>query len=369
MKPIDPSKRPDEFFMQEALRLARQAPTLPYPNPWVGCVVVQNGKMIGRGFHRGMGTAHAEVDALRTAGAAARGGSLFVNLEPCCHFGHTPPCTDAILAAGIRRVVYAIRDPSPLVAGKGAALLRRHGLLLRAGVCTEQAAKLNEVYLKYRATGLPFVTAKVAASLDGKIATRRGESQWITDEVARRRGRELRAQNQAVLVGINTVLADNPHLGPRIRGSAEPWRVILDSQLRIPLRARVLQTRRCVVACSSRASIRKQKQIERQAEVWRFHGRRVPLLPVLGKLAENGILALLVEGGSEVLGSFIDQALIDRMFWFLAPKILGSQHSLAAVGGAGARRLSDTLELRRVSLAIVGKCWELRGSLSPWALD
>jgi diaminohydroxyphosphoribosylaminopyrimidine deaminase / 5-amino-6-(5-phosphoribosylamino)uracil reductase len=360
--------RSDEFFMQEALRLARKTPTLPYPNPWVGCVVVRNRRIVGRGFHRGVGTAHAEVDALAAAGAAARGASLFVNLEPCCHVGHTPPCTDAILAAGIRRVVYAIRDPNPLVSGKGAAVLRRHGLRLLAGVCAGEAARLNEAYLKFRATGLPFITAKIAASLDGKIATRSGESKWITDDAARRLGRSLRARNQAVLVGINTVLADNPHLGPRSPGSAEPWRVVLDSRLRIPLRARVLQTGRCVVACTVPASAYKQKQIEKRAQVWRFRGRRVPLVPLLRKLAESGIISVLVEGGSEVLGSFCDEALIDRMCWFLAPKIFGSQLSPSAIGGAGVAQVSSARQLRNTSIGPIGNSWEIRGSLSRWAL-
>src|SRR5579859_3462106 len=189
-----------EYFMRRALRLARQSATLPYPNPWVGCVIVRNGKIVGSGAHRGAGTNHAEVEALARAGVRARGAALYVTLEPCCHYGRTPPCTDAILSGGIRKVFYALRDPNPLVAGRGAKILKRRGLEVAGGLCSREAALLNEVYLKYIATGLPFVTVKVATSLDGKIATKTGESKWITDADSRRHARQLRGEHQAVLV-------------------------------------------------------------------------------------------------------------------------------------------------------------------------
>ncbi|MDE3178359.1 MAG: bifunctional diaminohydroxyphosphoribosylaminopyrimidine deaminase/5-amino-6-(5-phosphoribosylamino)uracil reductase RibD, partial [Acidobacteriota bacterium] len=206
---INPGNRGDEEFMGMALGLARKSVVLPYPNPWVGCVIVSEGKIAGRGFHRGPGTKHAEAEALEQAGACSKGATLYSNLEPCCHYGRTPPCTEAILKAGIRRVVYSIRDPNPLVSGRGAAILRRAGVLVESGVLAAEAAALNEVYLKFRQTGLPFVTVKAAASLDGRIATRTGESKWITGGAARRRARILRRRRQAVLVGINTVLADD----------------------------------------------------------------------------------------------------------------------------------------------------------------
>ncbi|MGH9435493.1 MAG: bifunctional diaminohydroxyphosphoribosylaminopyrimidine deaminase/5-amino-6-(5-phosphoribosylamino)uracil reductase RibD, partial [Terriglobia bacterium] len=255
-------QRADEKYMHMALRLARKAPVLPFPNPWVGCVIEKNGKLIGRGIHRGAGTNHAEIEALAQAGTRASGATLYVNLEPCCHFGRTPPCTEAIIAAGIDRVVYALRDPNPAVAGRGASSLKRHGVSMRTGVLAGDAAALNEVYLKFRYTGLPFISAKAAVSLDGKIATRTGDSKWITDAAARRRARQLRAEHQAVLVGINTVLADNPHLGPRLKGAAEPWRIVLDSCLRIPLGSRAIRSGRCIVATTAAASPVKRKAVE-----------------------------------------------------------------------------------------------------------
>lgn len=363
--------RSDEEYMLEAIRLAQASRALPYPNPWVGCVVLQptDGKIVGRGSHRGPGTNHAEIEALKQAGARAQGAVLYVTLEPCCHFGKTPPCTDAILKAGIRKVIYALRDPNPLVAGRSARILKARRLVVKSGICSRQAAELNEVYLKYRATGLPFVTAKVAASLDGKIATRTGHSQWITDSQARRRARELRAENQAVLVGINTVLADNPHLGARRLGRPDPWRVVLDSRLRIPLASQVAASGKLIVACTRGASAGKRAQLERRGvTVWRFEGRRVPLRPLLVKLAQKGIFSVLVEGGGEVLGAFMDQNLVDRLIWFVAPLVIGSKQSPSAVAGKGASLLGDAWRLRGASIEQVGKCWMVRGNLSRWAL-
>jgi diaminohydroxyphosphoribosylaminopyrimidine deaminase / 5-amino-6-(5-phosphoribosylamino)uracil reductase len=354
--------------MRKALDLARRSPGWPYPNPWVGCVIVRGGRMVGQGFHRGVGRSHAEVEALAAAGPRARGATLYVTLEPCCHHGHTPPCTDAILKSGIRKVCYALDDPNPLVLGNSAKLLRNRGLLVRRGLCASEAAALNEVYLKYRATGMPFITVKVATSLDGKIATRTGESKWITDAEARRRSRQLRAEHQAVLVGINTVLADNPHLGPRTQGAPEPWRIVLDSRLRLPPDSQVAKSKKCIVACSAEASLyRKSRLISRGVRVMAFKGKRVPLKSLLSKLARQGIISVLVEGGGEILGSFFDLGLVDRVYWFMSPVILGSSKSRAAVRGTGAARLAGASWLRSVSIQPVGKSWMVRGNLPPWA--
>jgi diaminohydroxyphosphoribosylaminopyrimidine deaminase / 5-amino-6-(5-phosphoribosylamino)uracil reductase len=360
--------RSDETFMREALRLARQSKTLPYPNPWVGCVIVRGGQIVGRGFHRGPGLNHAEVEALKEAAERSRNATLFVTLEPCCHYGRTPPCTDAIIKAGIRRVVFPLHDPNPEVAGRGARLLKRRGIQITDGICKKEAAELNEVYVKYRATTLPFVTAKVAASLDGKIATRTGESQWITDSSARKCARRLRARHQAILVGINTVLADDPHLGPRIRGAQEPWRVVLDSNLRIPLQSRVVKSGRCIVACLRTADARKISAVEQYgARVLKFQGKQIPIKALLQRLAGEGILTIMVEGGSEVLGSFFDHQLVDRMYWFMAPIVLGSQQSRCAIGGEGVKSLPDAWKLSEVSVKAVGRCWLVRGNVSSWA--
>jgi diaminohydroxyphosphoribosylaminopyrimidine deaminase/5-amino-6-(5-phosphoribosylamino)uracil reductase len=355
--------------MQEALRLARLPKVPPYPNPWVGCVVVQGRKIVGRGYHFGPGSDHAEVGALREAGPRARNAAMYVTLEPCCHYGQTPPCTDAIVKAGIRKVFYALRDPNPAVGGRGAEILRSHGVAVNRGLCAREAAGLNEVYFKYRATGLPFVTAKVAASLDGKIATRTGRSQWITDGRARNLARALRAQNQAILVGINTVLADDPHLGSRVPRIPGPWRVVLDSRLRIPTESRVVKSGKCIVACTTRASSAKARRLEqRGVKVWKFRGRRVPLELLLRRLALEGIISLLVEGGGEVLGSFFDARAVDRVCWFLAPIIIGSAASRAAVAGRGVSDPGDAVRLREVRITPAGNAWLLQGSASRWAL-
>jgi diaminohydroxyphosphoribosylaminopyrimidine deaminase/5-amino-6-(5-phosphoribosylamino)uracil reductase len=355
--------------MRMALQLARRCPGLPYPNPWVGCVIVGDGRVVGKGFHHGAGTNHAEVEALNDAGARARGAALYVTLEPCCHHGRTPPCTEAILKAGIREVYYAMKDPNPLMAGKSARLLSRRGLRMHGGVCSEEATALNEMYVKFQTTGMPFVTAKVATSLDGKIATRTGQSKWITDEAARRRARQLRAEHQAVLVGINTVLSDDPHLGPREPGAAEPWRVVLDSRLRIPLNSQVVKSGRCIVACASKASSAKKARLERSgARVFPFRGRHVPLKALLRRLAKEEIISLMVEGGGEVLGSFFDLRLVDRVCWFLSPIILGSAKSRVAVAGIGAARLDQAARLHDAIIEKVGNMLLLQGKVSSTAL-
>lgn len=365
---MPPASKLDAHYMRLALSEALQTRTLPYPNPWVGCVIVCWNAIVGRGCHRGAGTPHAEVEALAQAGARARGATLYVTLEPCRHFGRTPPCTDAILKAGVRRVVYSIRDPNPEVSGRGAVILRRSGVEVSHGILAKEGAALNEVYLKFRSTGLPFVTAKIAASLDGKIATRAGESQWITDAQARRKARELRSRHQAVLVGVNTVLADDPHLGPRLRGVGNPWRVVMDSRLRTPPGSQVVRSGRCIIAAGQLAGLRERKALEKAGvTIWQFPGRRPALEALLKKLASTGILSVMVEGGAEVLGSFFDRDLIDRLFWFYAPLVIGSEKSKAAVAGRGVARLAQARVFATPTAEQIGHCWMLRVNASRWA--
>ncbi len=356
--------------MREALDLARSGNSLPYPNPWVGAVVVRKGKIVGCGLHRGPGENHAEVEALNQAGESARGATLYVTLEPCCHYGRTPPCADAILRAGIRDVFYSLDDPNPEVFGRGGRILRAGGVRTHRGLLEREASAANEVYLKFRATGLPFVTAKVAATLDGKIATRSGESKWITGPQARARAREIRAEHQAVVVGINTILADNPHLGSRMPGRPDPWRVVLDSKLRIPATSKVIRSGRCIVACTARASQAKRRNLERMgAAVWSFsESGKVPLGSLARRLAEHGIISLLVEGGGESLGSFFDGRLVDRVHWFLSPMIVGSAESPAAVGGEGVTLLRNAWKLRDPKIGLTGDALIISGGISRWAL-
>jgi diaminohydroxyphosphoribosylaminopyrimidine deaminase / 5-amino-6-(5-phosphoribosylamino)uracil reductase len=354
----------DDIRMQEATRLARRYVYPPYPNPWVGCVIVNRGRVVGRGAHRSPGSPHAETEALQQAGNKARGATLYVTLEPCCHFGRTPPCTDAIIQAGVARVVYGLRDPNQAVAGRGARILRSHGIDVVGGVRSKECEALNEAYLKFWRTGMPFVSFKVATSLDGKIATRTGDSKWITDSTARRIARSMRAQHQAVLVGIGTVLADNPHLGPRLATAPEPWRIVLDSHLRTPPASQVVRSGRCIIATTRSAGRDRHRALERHgAKVWRFAGRRVPLPALLRKLASKEIISVLVEGGADVAGSFFDANLVDQVCWFISPMIIGSPKSLSAVEGRGAKRVEDAWPLRRLSLMPAGNSLLLCGSL------
>lgn len=347
--------------MRKAIRLARRTGVPTLPNPQVGCIIVKDGKVVGQGYHKRLGLPHAEIEALQRAGKRARGSTLYVNLEPCCHFGRTPPCTEAIINAGVKRVVYAVKDTNPKVRGRGVVQLRRANLRVEGGVCAQEAKLANESYFKFMATGLPFVTIKVAATLDGKIATVRKEAKWITDIRARTLGRGLRMENQAILVGIGTVLADDPHLGTRSKDLHNPWRVVLDSRLRIPLNAQVVKSKKLIVAVTERASNRKELALQNcGVEVWRFPGKHhVPLKTLLRKLARRGIISILVEGGGKILGSFFDQKLVDKIHWFLSPKIIGATDAISAIEGNGVKRLVDAMDLKVADFSQVGKCWHL----------
>src|SRR3990167_9369791 len=241
----------DERFMGEALKLAEQGIGRTSPNPMVGAVVVRAGKIIGRGYHRRAGSAHAEIEALAAAGRSARGATLYVNLEPCAHFGKTPPCTESIINAGIKRVVCSAIDPNPQVHGRGVARLKQFGIFVSVGVRKEEALALNEAFFVFHEKKRPFVALKFAMSLDGKLATKKGDSQWITGEKARTFARGLRGTYQGIVVGVNTVIRDNPHLGARKRGVKDPVRIIVDSHLRIPLHARVLRDANVIIATTS----------------------------------------------------------------------------------------------------------------------
>ena len=350
-------------YMRDAFCLARRAKSRTFPNPRVGCVLVKRGAIVGKGFHRGLGCPHAEVEALRQAGQRARGATLYVALEPCCHQGRTPPCTNAIVAASVRRVFYAVQDPNPQVSGRGARQLRREGLEVHGGLGSAEARSLNEVFFKFQRTGLPFVTAKVATTLDGKIATANGHSKWITDARARRFARSLREENQAVLVGIETVLADNPHLGARSNNSRDPLRIVLDSRLRIPLNCWVVASRKLIVATTQRADRPKAEALRKKGvEVWQFPSKnRVPLKPLLQRAAKHEIISVFVEGGSRVLGSFFDEKRIDKIYWFVAPTILGTARGISAVDGRGAQRLADAMRVRVEGFERKGDSWLVTG--------
>jgi diaminohydroxyphosphoribosylaminopyrimidine deaminase/5-amino-6-(5-phosphoribosylamino)uracil reductase len=320
----------DTRFMRLALRLGRRGLGRSSPNPPVGAVVVARGEVVGRGFHRQAGLPHAEVEALRSAGRRARGATLYVTLEPCAHHGRTPPCTDAIIGAGVRRVVAGTRDPNPAVPGNGLARLRAAGITVRSGVLQPACDDLIAGFRKRVTSGLPLVTLKLAASLDGRIATASGESRWITGEDSRRFAHRLRNQHDAVLVGAETVIRDDPELTCRLRGGRNPLRVVLDGRLRLPLRARVLTntaSAATLVVADRQAAAAKVRQVEaRGAEVLRLPAQagRVSMPRLLRALGQRGITSVLIEGGATVAAAALAARVVDRVVIFYAPMFIGA---------------------------------------------
>lgn len=344
----------DIRYMTLALELAGRGRGTTSPNPMVGSLVVRGDEIVGRGWHVRAGGDHAEVIALREAGELARGATLYVTMEPCCHYGKTPPCTEAVIRSGIRRVVAAMTDPNPLVSGGGFARLAEHGIEVEPGVLEAQARKLNEAYLTWISTGRPFVTLKLAATLDGKIAARDGSSKWITGPEARRRVHQLRAWSDAVMVGSGTVLADNPRLTVRDAEGRDPLRVILDSRLRITPDALVYADSRAVVAASATADPSRAAELERRGiEVLRPGGEgRYPLDELLSELGKRRIASLFCEGGGALAGALLREGLADRILLFLAPKILGSGRDV--FGDIGASTIGDALPLKEIEIERLG---------------
>jgi diaminohydroxyphosphoribosylaminopyrimidine deaminase/5-amino-6-(5-phosphoribosylamino)uracil reductase len=361
----------DQHYMRLALRLAARGAGRTAPNPMVGAVVVREARIVGRGFHRHAGGAHAEVEALAAAGVAAAGATLYVTLEPCNHTGRTPPCTDAILQAGIRRVVAAMRDPNPHVAGQGLARLAAAGCEVVLGPGAEQAARLNEAWLTWLARGRPHVTVKCAATLDGRIATRDGDARWVTGEAARQWVHRLRDTSDAILVGIGTVLRDDPQLTTRLAGrrGKDPLRVILDSRLRLPASARVLDgasSAGTLVFCGPEADATRRRRLENAgADIVPVDliEKRLALTDILTHLGRMGITSLLVEGGATVIGSLLAARLVDKLVLFLAPKLLGGVDGVPICRGPGAARMADALPLGDMRLRRLGKDLMLAGYL------
>jgi diaminohydroxyphosphoribosylaminopyrimidine deaminase / 5-amino-6-(5-phosphoribosylamino)uracil reductase len=314
----------------------------------VGAVLVRGGKVIATGFHRRAGEDHAEIVALKRAGAKAKGTTLYINLEPCSHYGRTPPCSRALISAGVKEVIAGMEDPNPLVAGKGLEQLRRAGIRVRAGILEAECRKLNESFIKYITRRLPFVTLKLAASLDGKIAAVTGDARWISSEDSRRVVHQLRNRMDAVVVGVGTVIADNPQLTCRIANGRNPWRVILDSRLRIPLSAQLLHqpdTAKNIIVTGHRSQWNKIRALEALgARVWRVKLRqgRIPWATVLKRLAAQGTLSVMIEGGATTAAWALQEKAVDRILFFYAPMILGGD----------ARVMIDRLGVKRVRQAI-----------------
>jgi diaminohydroxyphosphoribosylaminopyrimidine deaminase/5-amino-6-(5-phosphoribosylamino)uracil reductase len=346
-----------EKFMALALALAERGKGRTSPNPMVGAVIVKSDKIVGQGHHKRAGLPHAEIAALKMAKERAKGGTLYVNLEPCCHYGRTPPCTDAVIESGIKRVVIGMRDPNPLVSGKGIRLLQRAGIEVVEGVLKDRSQKLNESYIKFMKTGMPFVLLKAGESLDGKIATAKGESRWITCKKSREFVHRLRNEYDAVMVGIHTIIKDNPSLTTRLerKKGRNPKRIIVDSSLRIPMNARVLdvQDSETYIATTRDASEKKRRLLEKKGvHVLLINKKktRVNLRSLMQELGKKKITSVLIEGGGEVNFSALADGIVNRVMFFIAPLIIGGRESPSSVSGEGFSLLKNAVSLKNVEI-------------------
>jgi diaminohydroxyphosphoribosylaminopyrimidine deaminase/5-amino-6-(5-phosphoribosylamino)uracil reductase len=362
---------PDERFMDEALALAERGRGRTSPNPMVGAVIVRDNEVVGRGWHPAAGEPHAEIFALREAGERARGATLYVTLEPCNHHGRTPPCTEAIIAAGIRRVVAGMEDPNPKVAGGGFTRLREAGIEVTTGVREAACQRLNEVFITWITTGMPFVTLKIAASLDGRIATRSGHSHWITGAAAREQVHRLRDEHDAVLIGIGTLLKDNPRLTTRLPGGGRnPYRVIVDSRLRTPLHANIFGAdgrERLIIF----TAVKDRQQIapyqERSLAVLHAPDTGngiLDLKSVMRQLAARDICSVMIEGGAEVGGSAMDAGIVHKICFFYAPRIIGGRGAVGMLGGTGSTTMHEAINVIEVEINRFGPDFCITGYVS-----
>ncbi len=351
--------------MEKAIKLAEKGRGYTSPNPLVGAVIVKDGNIVGAGFHAATGKPHAEINALRVAGDKAEGATLYVTLEPCSIYGKTPPCTGAIKIAKIKRVVAGIMDPNPKVNGKGLAELKQAGIDIDCGLLENKIKKQNEIYIKYIKTGFPFVLVKSAASLDGKIATTTGESRWISGKKSRYYAHLLRGEYDAVMVGSGTIRRDDPMLTCRLPDNSfeNPIRIVIDSKIKIPMDAKVLLTAKDIPtilvthdksarAIKIKVDILRQNNIE--VVILEEKNGFVDLQELLKKLGQNGISSILVEGGSTLNGTLLEQGLIDKFVFFLAPKIIGGSTAPTPVGGKGIDKMNEALDLEISNIKQVG---------------
>jgi diaminohydroxyphosphoribosylaminopyrimidine deaminase/5-amino-6-(5-phosphoribosylamino)uracil reductase len=345
-----------EEYMRLTMNLAKKGMGKTSPNPLVGAVVVKNGQIIGKGYHQKFGQPHAEANALRACGDRAKNATLYVNLEPCCHYGKTPPCTDMIIKSGIRKVVCAILDPNPQVNGKGIRTLKKAGVEVSLGILEEEARKLNEIYLKFITTGLPFVILKVAQTLDGKIATKLGDSKWITQDDSRRFVHSLRSWVDAVLVGANTVKRDDPELAIHQAKGENPLRIILDSSGQISDQAKIIKESKDGKTVIAATDGKIKKRFNEKVRIWKIKKEkdgRVDLAQLLKKMGENQIASLLVEGGRGVFTSFLKEKLVDKIYYFLSPRILGK--GLDSFGDLGIEKISQSITLKDYEIKKIKK--------------
>lgn len=325
----------DKKYMQLAIDLAKKGEGRTSPNPIVGAVIVKNRRIIGVGYHKKAGMPHAEVNALKAAGKAARGAALYVNLEPCDHFGRTPPCTDAIIKSGIKKVIIGMKDPNPLNNGRGIKKLKNHGIKVITRILEKEAESINKPYIKFITKKMPYITVKVAQSLDGKIAAKTGDSKWISSEDSRRYVHRLRAGADAVMVGANTVLKDDPELLSRVSVCRQPLRVIVDGSRRIPVSAKIFSNDQYPVILASSIC---------------GASKRTDLVALMKALAKRGIINIIVEGGGELIAGLIERGMVDKLLIFIAPKVIGGRGAITAVEGTGCARIKDAVNFNIVSV-------------------
>lgn len=350
----------DKKFMQLALDLAARRLGYTSPNPMVGAVIVKNNKIIAAAYHEKAGLPHAEVKALKAAGREARGAVMYVTLEPCVHFGKTPPCCDAIIASGIKEVVIASKDLNPINYGSGIKKLKKAGIKVRSGVLKEQACYLNRIFFKFITKKMPFIILKTAQSLDGKIASFTGDSQWITSEESRQYVQKLRQEVDAVLVGVNTVLRDNPRLTVRLTPPKKLFKIIIDPHLKTPLKARLFKNAKKVILLTTKQSVSsvKKKILRNKAEIMEVKYTpegKLDLVEALKRLSMSGITSILVEGGGETLAGFIEKGLFDEIYFFIAPKIIGGRNALTSVEGGGTAEIHNALSFKKYTLKKIGQ--------------
>jgi diaminohydroxyphosphoribosylaminopyrimidine deaminase/5-amino-6-(5-phosphoribosylamino)uracil reductase len=368
------SEDADKKFMREALALARSQMGKTSPDPMVGALVVKGDRIISRGYHTEQSTPHAEAFAIKKAGEKARGATLYLNLEPCCHYGYNPPCTHTIIKAGIKRVVAAMQDPNPLVNGKGFAQLRDAGIEVKVGVLEEEARELNEAFIKFITTNLPFVILKTAMSMDGKVATVTGDSIYITGLASRQYVHVLRVYVDAMMLGVNTVMIDDPKLTVRDIGDEKiekrnPKKIILDTNAEIPLNSYILkhEPEKTIVVAGEGASRKKLDNIRKTGAnvlIARTKGGQIDLKNLMVELGEDKIMSIMIESGGTLAASALKEGIVDKVMFFIAPKIIGGKTAPTPVAGAGFKKLSQAINLKSAKVKMLGKDVLIEGYIS-----
>lgn len=359
-------KKDHLYFMELAMRLALKAKGMTSPNPMVGALVVKNGRIVGRSYHKGIGLPHAEVVALDKAGKLAKGATLYVSLEPCTHFGRTPPCVDRIIRSGVKEVIIGTIDPNPLNNGRGIKILKTHNIKVKVGFLEDKLSKLNEVFIKYITKRTPFVTVKVGESLDGKIATKTGDSKWITSDQARAFSHRMRSNYDAIIVGVNTILRDNPKLDAWF-AKKQPIKIVVDSQLSTPEDANIFNKFSSVIIVTLPSKpgqeTENRKILSQRAKILEVKEKagQINLRDMMKKLAQLEITNILVEGGGTLIGLLFDEGLVDKILFFISPKIIGGKEAISSVMGRGVTRVDKAVKLKEIKLRRIGEDFLIEG--------